>query len=416
MKKSIRRAAILTALVAVATAAALTTGMVTHSTASASAAGPCQLGNKDGNIKHVIYLQFDNTHYSRDNPNVASDLEQMPHLLNFLKGNGTLETNHHTILISHTAGGILSSLTGLYPDRHGQSVSNSYDFFQGNGVPTFTSSFKYWTDTASGTNNPLPNMVGDGGQTAPAPWLTYTQAGCNVGAVSTANIVLENSNAIVQSSLAAASAAGDTNIKVASVAPFSVGQTITIDTGAAAETDTVTAVGTAGATGTGLTLGSALTNPHASGAKVYATDPGGDMTRVFGAGSPSWNEARDSQLAAAGTAARALAQTDFVGIAVHCAQGAALCAGPNARPDDSTIYPGSDNGYKALFGAKNVNPAITNGNAVRAGDRRVEHHGLVQPVRLPRLRRGAGQEHAGRSRPDAGERRAGDVRVHLGRP
>ena len=122
----------------------------------------------------MIYLQFDNTHFTRDNQNVASDLEQMPHLLNFLKGNGTLLTKHHTILISHTAGGILSSLTGLYPDRHGQGVSNSYDWFQGNGVPTFTSSFKYWTDTAAGTANPLPNMVGDGGQTAPAPWQTYT--------------------------------------------------------------------------------------------------------------------------------------------------------------------------------------------------------------------------------------------------
>ena len=84
--------------------------------------GGCQLGQAAGannNIKHVIYLQFDNTHFNRDNPNVASDLEQMPHLLNFLKQNGTLFTNDHTILISHTAGGILSSLTGLYPDRHG---------------------------------------------------------------------------------------------------------------------------------------------------------------------------------------------------------------------------------------------------------------------------------------------------------
>src|SRR5690348_2889330 len=64
----------------------------------------CQLGNPDGQIKHAIYLQFDNTHYNRDNPNVASDLEQMPHLLNFLTQNGTLFTNDHTILISHTAG------------------------------------------------------------------------------------------------------------------------------------------------------------------------------------------------------------------------------------------------------------------------------------------------------------------------
>src|SRR5246127_1583849 len=92
-----------------------------------------------------------------DGPNVPSDLEQMPHLLNFLTQNGTLLTNDHTILISHTAGGILSSLTGLYPDRMGQTVSNSYDYYQNNGLPTFTSSFKYWTDTVDGSNDSLPN-------------------------------------------------------------------------------------------------------------------------------------------------------------------------------------------------------------------------------------------------------------------
>ena len=79
----------------------------------------------------MIYLQFDNTHFNRDNPNVESDLEQMPHLYDFLKNNGTLFTNDHTILISHTAGGILSSLTGLYPDRTGQTVTNSYDYYNG---------------------------------------------------------------------------------------------------------------------------------------------------------------------------------------------------------------------------------------------------------------------------------------------
>src|SRR6266516_7292904 len=76
--------------------------------------GPCRLGSPAGTVQHIIYLQFDNVHFSRDNPNVPSDLEQMPHLLNFLTSNGTLLTNDHTILISHTAGGILSSLTGLY--------------------------------------------------------------------------------------------------------------------------------------------------------------------------------------------------------------------------------------------------------------------------------------------------------------
>src|SRR5579864_2845921 len=113
-----------------------------------SPGGTC-LGGSDARVKHVIYLQFDNTHYNRDNPSVASDLEQMPHLFNFLTQNGTLFTNDHTILISHTAGGILSSLTGLYPDRQGQTVSNAYGFYPPSKVPTFTSSFKYWTDKVS---------------------------------------------------------------------------------------------------------------------------------------------------------------------------------------------------------------------------------------------------------------------------
>ncbi|HEV7640022.1 MAG TPA: hypothetical protein VGO39_04025, partial [Gaiellaceae bacterium] len=106
-------------MIAVLAAACFTTALVSgvgsKSTTAAAAAGPCVLAN--GKVKHVVYLQFDNTHYRRDNTTIASDLEQMPHLLSFLKGNGTLLTNHHTILISHTAGGILSSLTGLYPDR-----------------------------------------------------------------------------------------------------------------------------------------------------------------------------------------------------------------------------------------------------------------------------------------------------------
>jgi hypothetical protein len=81
-------------------------------TGVAAAAGTCSLGD-GGNIKHVIYVQYDNTHLTRDNPNVPSDLEQVPALKSFLTSNGTLNSNDHTILISHTAGGIISALTGL---------------------------------------------------------------------------------------------------------------------------------------------------------------------------------------------------------------------------------------------------------------------------------------------------------------
>ena len=110
-----------------------------------SAQNTCQLNSPKGNIKHVIYVQFDNTHFRRDNPNVPSDLEQMPHLLNFIRDNGVLMSNDHTALISHTATGILTSLTGVYPDRMGQPVSNSFRYFMTDGTTRTGVAFAYWT-------------------------------------------------------------------------------------------------------------------------------------------------------------------------------------------------------------------------------------------------------------------------------
>ena len=152
--------------------------------ALAAAETGCHLNSARGEIQHVIYIQFDNTHLRRDNPNVPSDLEQMPHLLNFMKSNGTVLGNDHTVLISHTAGGILSSLTGVYPDRHGQTVSNSYVRTSSTGGFTFPSSFGYWTDNVSATGtSTVPNMIGPDGGNIPAPWVPFTRVGCDVGAV-----------------------------------------------------------------------------------------------------------------------------------------------------------------------------------------------------------------------------------------
>ena len=156
----------------------------------------CTLNSAGGKIQHVIYIQFDNVHFTRDNPNVPSDLEQMPNLLNFLRGNGTFLTNHHTPLIAHTADDILTSLTGVYPSNHGQAVANSFGFFPLPGTSNFfdgfASSFTYWTDLVNATTDPVFSMITADGHNAPAPWVPYTRAGCNVGAVSIANIELEN--------------------------------------------------------------------------------------------------------------------------------------------------------------------------------------------------------------------------------
>jgi hypothetical protein len=183
-------------------AAAATRGGGNGNAAQAAGATGCQLKSAKGDIKHVIYIQFDNTHFRRDNPNVPSDLEQMPHLLNFITGNGTLMTNDHTALISHTATGILTSLTGVYPDRMGQPVSNSFRYFTPTGASRTGVSFAYWTaplfDPAgppfppAGQTDFTPEMINENGKIAPAPWVPYTRAGCDFGAVATANTILEN--------------------------------------------------------------------------------------------------------------------------------------------------------------------------------------------------------------------------------
>ena len=60
------------------------------------------------------------------------------------------------------------------------------------------------------------------------------------------------------------------------------------------------------------------------------------------------------------------AQTDFVGIAIHCAAGGGICATANAPTRGRTrcrTRPAATRGFKALFGAKYVNPAIAGGSA-----------------------------------------------------
>ena len=185
--------------------AILSTGAGTR----AEAAPPpqsCQLGN---GVKHVINIVFDNVHFFRDNPNVPSDLEQMPTLLSFLESNGTVFSNSHTPMIAHTADDSLTIYTGLYGDRHGQPVTNSYFTYNSDGSTDAATSFAYWTSPVADTaktpttgHDATPTMSyspsvpakGPAGAATPAPWVPFTRAGCSVGDFSTANMVLENTN------------------------------------------------------------------------------------------------------------------------------------------------------------------------------------------------------------------------------
>jgi hypothetical protein len=141
----------------------------------------------------------------------------MPNLLNFLQGKGIISGNHFTPLISHTADDILTGLTGVYGDRHGSPVSNSFGIFkQDNSSAVFQTSFVYWT-TITAQSHPeagenLPVLVNENGKNAPAPWPVYTRAGCDVAAFSLNGPAIENKTDIANifgSSVAAAAATQD---------------------------------------------------------------------------------------------------------------------------------------------------------------------------------------------------------------
>jgi len=180
-------------------------------TARSAAAAGCNLG---GATKHVIFLEFDNTHFMRDaarngSRNVPSDLEQMPNLLNFLKGNGSILTNYHMPLISHTSDDITSSESGLYPGNNGVANSaNSYYEYTSPGSPARQTGFTYWT---SKTKDGTYNFLGANGQNAPAPWAPYTRAGCNVGGVAMSGLAFENPTDVNQTFGASSPQATDPN-------------------------------------------------------------------------------------------------------------------------------------------------------------------------------------------------------------
>ena len=191
-------------------------------TTAAAAKTGCQLGH---GVKHVVELTFDNVHFFRDNPNVPSDLQMMPNLLKFFTSNGTFMSNNHTPLIAHTADDLLTTFTGLYGDREGMPISNSYQAYNTDGTTDPAGSFAYWTDpifdtaktpnpghdtnpsqvysaTPPATTTPAPAPD----KSTPAPWVPFTRAGCNVGETGTVNQDLENTSVDIPKVFGASSA------------------------------------------------------------------------------------------------------------------------------------------------------------------------------------------------------------------
>jgi hypothetical protein len=214
----------------------------------------CQLAN---GVQHVFYVGFDNFHLRRDNSNsvandgdqndntdtnIPSDLEQVPALYNFLRGTshtpattqssnwadgrnttysdgssypgGTLLTNEHTPLISHTSVDFTSEYTGVYGDRNGIATSQNSEAAYTNALTPgdsnlpvgFSSGFAYWTDPVNttfipgDTTNVFTTQSQNGAVNPPAPWEPFTEAGCDVGAVSATGFVLENASSAADES------------------------------------------------------------------------------------------------------------------------------------------------------------------------------------------------------------------------
>ncbi len=269
---------------------------------SADAATGCNLG-PGGVVKHVIIIQFDNVHLERDNSNVPSDIEQIPALYDFMTQNGTLLANDHTVLISHTADGIISTETGMYPDQNGTGVANDFPYLdpfqtktRGTSVPGTSecSAFTYWTDLTNSSADPLYTLIhgpasstDPNGVNTPAPWAAFTRAGCDFAGIGSADMEFEN------------------------------------DT-----TD--------------------ISNVYGSSSSQYAL------------GNWSYNTAYDQYFNAGSN----LGETDFEGLAIHCS---VLDSGPGglcstANGGKADVLPdeqGGYSGYNALFGALNVDPALT---------------------------------------------------------
>ncbi|MFL5935600.1 MAG: PKD domain-containing protein [Gaiellaceae bacterium] len=155
----------------------------------------------------------------------------------------------------------------------------------------------------------------------------------DLGTVDTSSISAIGTAQRTATTLAAPAAAGDTNIKVASVTNMVVGEKVAVDVGFDnAEYRLITAVGTLGSAGTGVTLDAPLSGPHASGNPVQ--DVGSGVTLGSALSSPHRVTARvidTSKLGTGITLTAPLANAHSYGSTVNGSATGLLSDSPQGR-------------------------------------------------------------------------------------
>jgi hypothetical protein len=248
------------------------------------------------------------------------------------------------------------------------------------------------TNAGTATTTVLPAAVGDttlyvasiAGDTVGHPYTVDTAAGAETGTVASIGTAASTTR-----TLSAATAVNDMVVKLSSVTGLTVGDKLVVDTGANLEAAKIAAIGTAGATGTGVTLATPLTLAHASG--VTSRDAGtgvvlaAPLTKAHAAAAA----ARDLGLGITLTAP--LTKAHASGIATRDAgTGLTLTApltGAHAT-GDAAVTPGTGLTLSAPLAAAHaagdaaastgitITPALTSSHAAGAA---VQEPGLVEP-------------------------------------
>ncbi|MBV9450269.1 MAG: PKD domain-containing protein [Streptosporangiaceae bacterium] len=139
------------------------------------------------------------------------------------------------------------------PVRDDTTATEDQQAFFDKGIPGFTAS---GVKNSNSDENPYAASVSATIKATPIIGYAGSQTTFQIG---------DNTPVAGMTATAAPVAPGATNVKVADVSNLAAGQPVFVDTGANIEYDAIASVGTAGATGTGVTLADPLRFAHATG-------------------------------------------------------------------------------------------------------------------------------------------------------